>query len=269
MQYQKLLGRTWRGRAKLPATRMWSVPFPLLIVLGLLCLQGFPGALQVGAQESTEIVVGPRWSLAILTGMAGPGPAGDFGDALIRAGYDETSEGGWFSSPSKLIQHPKEPSLRRGFEFEVGYRLSPMMILAISAGETDFDGTIGYRDLTDEGGLWVYPTLAASLKHLSPALVYRFRGIRASLGPSLVQVRTWMRRGKKDEEDTMRIGASAGVAFSQKLWRAFNLELRARYRLFGSVDVGPYDWETGDIQEFNASFNHWQIGFGFGLHLGV
>ena len=141
------------------------------------------------------------------------------------------------------------------------------MALAISAGKTDFGGTSGYKDLTDEGGLWVYPTFSASLNHLSPALIYRISGIRASLGPSLVQVRTWSANGGRNKETTMRIGAAAGVAFSQEVWKPLSLELRARYRLIGTEDVDRYEHEAGDIPGFSASFNYWQVSFGFGFRL--
>ena len=157
---------------------------------------------------------------------------------------------------------------RSGFEFELGYRISPRMTLAMSAGRTEFGSTIGYKDTPEPNDFGSYWSLEASIRQVSPALVYRLGGIRTSLGPSLVQVRTWSASGRRDLQDAVRIGATAGVAFSQKVWGALNLELRARYRFVGSEDVGPFEFSNGTLPRFQASFSHWQIGFGLGLHFG-
>jgi hypothetical protein len=93
------------------------------------------------------------------------------------------------------------------------------------------------------------------------------------LGPSVVQVRTKVdafgpAREIREIQETIKVGleASAGVS-TELLLPVLRLGVRARYRLVGSPELGPFKAHDGAIPSFKADFNQWQIGVGLGLRV--
>jgi hypothetical protein len=68
----------------------------------------------------------------------------------------------------------------------------------------------------------------------------------------------------------IKVGLEASVGASTgSLLPFFQLGVRARYRLVGSPEVGPFTAYDGALPKFRVGLNHWQLGVGLGLHMEV
>jgi len=239
------------------------------IAMVLLCLAGLLCTSQARAQDEWSREGRHRFSFLMLGARVGPGPTDDFKKALIRAGFGDD-----YHWPGGSVRpRPISQSGSGGLGFEIGYEHPSAWGLAVSAGRADFGWAQGFRATSETGEEGQSLTFRYSLWHISPAVTYRLGPLRASLGPSVVQVRTKAdafgpAREIREIQETIKVGleASAGVS-TGLLLPVLRLGVRARYRLVGSPEFGPFKAHDGAIPSFKVSFNHWQVGVGLGLRL--
>jgi len=236
------------------------------IAMVLLCLAGLLCTSQARAQEERSREGKHRFSFLMLGAGVGPGPTDDFKKALIRAGFGDDYQ--W---PGGSVRpRPISQSGSGGLGFEIGYEHPSAWGLVLSAGRADFGWAKGFRATSETGEEGQSLVFRYSLRHISPAVTYRLGPLRASLGPSVVQTRTKVDAlgPAREIQETIKVGLEASAGVSTGLLLPYlQLGVRARYRLVGSPELGPFNAYDGAIPSFKVNFNHWQVGVGLGLRV--
>jgi len=236
------------------------------IAMVLLCLAGLLCTSQARAQEERSREGKHRFSFLMLGAGVGPGPTDDFKKALIRAGFGDDYQ--W---PGGSVRpRPISQSGSGGLGFEIGYEHPSAWGLVLSAGRADFGWAKGFRAASEAGEEGQSLVFRYSLRHISPAVTYRLGPLRASLGPSVVQTRAKVDAlgPAREIQETIKVGLEASAGVSTGLLLPYlQLGVRARYRLVGSPELGPFNAYDGAIPSFKVNFNHWQVGVGLGLRV--
>jgi opacity protein-like surface antigen len=224
-----------------------------LAVLALAALSGHTGA---EAQQIEDRKRNTRFSFLMLGTWGGHAAEDDVAAALINAGFDD--------------DHHSDAD---GLEFEIGYEHPSAWGVAVTAGRLDFGSGIGYRATSESGEEGESLYLGYSLRHISPTITYRLGPLRTSLGPSFVQTRAktenWTANGQaREKKDVFKVGVEASAGASTSLLiPAFQVGVRARYRLVGKSDFGSFAAYDGALENVEIGFTQWQVGVGIGLRL--
>ena len=110
--------------------------FPRLALLSTLCLVMPLGASGLATQGADAVALGSRWYFTAMVGFAGSAPTDEFEEALILAGYDDSSPSGFFTAGDP-IPHPRSTPGAGGYEFEFGYEHPGGMGVAVSGGRAE------------------------------------------------------------------------------------------------------------------------------------